>query len=511
MNIASHSTSSHEDGKAQSFLNDLGPAQAEAALDAISSSLTIERIAEDHLLARSAAHFLKVMGPGVTWSFFKAAERVNDVHAIANEDTFRFAKAMGRRRAELYYKTISDAFSTDSAKAPVLNSRSVSITGSIGYEASSSFFSISAGAGMSDMLSSADMLGFSRKAGPHTTELLLKAVASSRLQKETLEYYIKMSKEYGGIEAMRMCGILYDQQFARAAHENLGKGSFMPDRYIAVMSIYNVSWGEDELRRMLAEEGYAMKRLDSSITECGIADTSGITTKEKITLLHAGREYMARNSAQINKFVRTRKSDNAFEEGIFGFDMGKIRSTFAIDRIDANSGRFMFAYTVKGKANILNISSRDTACCAFLPKGSRSWAAVGYANDPAVILINFKAGNQKGNIAESSPNGVAICSLASISGAGPALYVNSIEGGRPFSEAVRGHEIKIAEAIDDYAKSINADSALFNSECRNETPKRFSESIRAAHSLVIPVSEIKLLARNDSYFEKGNTALKLIR
>lgn len=500
--------------KVISFLSGIGSECAASTLEALSSAQSLKLVSENSHMAQRLMNFLKHSGPDTAWGFFRAAESTGRVEEIASDRVLGFAKRIGRERAAVYFKVIEETHAVDELTSEtVINKRAVNILKNTDPYSADSFFITAAKPGMPELLTGKEMSSFYEACGSRLTGLLLNALERSAMPRETAVYYMKMANEAHGAEAMRISCISYDESFIKAASAAIEKRSYEPYRYVSIMSIYSHSSGREELDRMLSEEGYAVGKLDSKLSDHGIRNVKMLSMNEKTALISAGTGYISECAEQIDKFLLMRSLSAAEAREYMrreGFAPETVMGTRAIAQIQG-SRVLITAYTVDKKANALAISAKETACCSFLPKGGKEWATLGYANDPAVILINFKLGRADAvSMEKGSPDGIAICALATVDGK-KALYVNSVEGGHAFRAAARGRELQLASLIDDYAKKVNADSAVFNNAFRNETPKMFAEALSNAAHKVIPMDAIKLLSRKDTYFEKSSAATKLVR
>lgn len=148
----------------------------------------------------------------------------------------------------------------------------------------------------------------------------------------------------------------------------------------------------------------------------------------------------------------------------------------------ATSGENMkqlVAYTVKGKNDAIMTSGKQTACCAFISDpGNKSSSSVEYANSPGIVLINFSVVDER---QEQDPeklraHGVAICALGT-SDRRPVLYIDSIEGGIRFANAVEGREQELFRIISAYAKEIGAEATFLSTKgSTSDIPMRFMQA-----------------------------------
>ena len=126
-------------------------------------------------------------------------------------------------------------------------------------------------------------------------------------------------------------------------------------------------------------------------------------------------------------------------------------------------GKNLLAYVVRGKNNIINIGSNVTGCCTFLPNGIHQEAAFAYANDPGIVLVCFAFDDnpERARLEEIRVVGAAVSCLALGPNKEKVLYVDSLEGGITFTNAIAGREQKITEIISGFARSIGADKVAY--------------------------------------------------
>ncbi len=207
------------------------------------------------------------------------------------------------------------------------------------------------------------------------------------------------------------------------------------------------------------------------------------------------------------------RRDYAAVEGIFRSAAAKIRNGAQadalrglIDVLDAAAGsegtvvgRGIVAYTVKGKDNIIGIDSATLGACCYLPSGGNHWAALRYANDPGIVIVNFSVAKMplKARLEDVKVNGTAIGALGVTPQGTKVLYIDSLEGGDTFREAIRGREGKVLEVLEGLAREAGAEKLAFYTKTPNQTPRDFLKSIGARPM----VMKLRLLLRQGQYIE----------
>ncbi len=191
--------------------------------------------------------------------------------------------------------------------------------------------------------------------------------------------------------------------------------------------------------------------------------------------------------------------------------LGKIVSAFyeslGSGKIEAENR--IIAYTVKGKANAINISSRVTVCCCFMPDSLHDHAWMNYILDPGVVLINFSIAKTRAiaRLEELPIHGFAIGVLGTIKclpGLGDkeerVFFVDSVEGGSDLKKALKAKKTGFSELfglIEKGARMINAEWLAINTKPSYDLPEDFVNSLPMQEKTVY----IKPLIDRKQYLE----------
>ncbi|MDE1834506.1 MAG: hypothetical protein KGH64_04165 [Candidatus Micrarchaeota archaeon] len=208
----------------------------------------------------------------------------------------------------------------------------------------------------------------------------------------------------------------------------------------------------------------------------------------------------ARHAQEISALLNQKRYEDAIEVLVCALNgMGASakhmtdKMATALGNYGKVSGQYVYLYTVPNKANILNISSKETSACCFLPGGAYSESALPYANDPGIVLVNFSVGRtiKKLRMADRQVHGVVISALGTSEGKRVA-YIDSVEHGLIISNLTGRRERRmLLERLLRYYASLGAEELLLYANPHNTSAKEFVDSSE------LPVKDVPLRLLTD--------------
>ncbi len=161
---------------------------------------------------------------------------------------------------------------------------------------------------------------------------------------------------------------------------------------------------------------------------------------------------------------------------------------------------------MRDKGNIFNIESATTACCTYMPYEVNSWGAMGYAVDPAVVIVNFSVAGAPlaAKVEDLKAHGTAIGALGRSRSGKRILYIDSLEGGDKFNRAIKGNEDRLLTMLQEFGREVGAEEVAIHTIARKwpgaDTPVEF------ANALAMPKARRRMgiLVDGPQYFECFN-------
>ncbi len=275
-----------------------------------------------------------------------------------------------------------------------------------------------------------------------------------------------------------------------------------------------------EFRNMLKKNFGAQK------TDKAIAQWLAIKKEMLKELISAYNKFDAENEASIQRilWVFQNGSSKLSEEKAEELNYILEGVEFMLGSDENTLGRSVIAYTVLGKDNVIDIDSGRVGACTFINNPNNSWTIFNYALDPAIIILNYAISNRKlvipkqTDVRELTVSGVAICTIGSFiasSKGGTILFVDSVEGGINFRNAINNQEHIAIDPLIHIARDVDVDYVGFYTQAPNPTPKIIADSIDAEIEnieLDLPLSTKSYLDSivkyNIEYYEQGQDELK---